>query len=156
MFSLRVEFPSGRYVAARSDDSSVPEWPPHPSRLFSALVAAAYQLSGGMSEARCRALTWLESQPAPDIFAPAADLQAAPVSYVPPGDCIERKGKKGEEKYEHPVHRWRQARYFPEARILGAASVQFFWPNDPGSDIRASLGEIAQGVSHVGTSHSMA
>jgi CRISPR-associated protein Csb2 len=156
MFALRVEFPSGRYLAASGNDPAVPEWPPHPSRLFSALVAAAYQLTGGMTAARRNALEWLESQPYPSIFAPHADLQAAAVSYVPPGDCVERKGKKGEERYEHPIHRWRQPRHFPEARILGEAAVQFFWGTDPDVNILSTLTEIAEGVSHVGTSHSMA
>ena len=156
MFSLRVEFPSGRYLAGQCDDPSMPEWPPHPSRLFSALVAAAYQSSGGMNDARRKALEWLESQPSPGIFAPEANVEQAPVSYVPPGDSVERKGKKGDEKYEHPVHRWCQARHFPEARIMGEAAVQFFWPNDADREIRCTLSEIAKGVCHVGTSHSMA
>lgn len=156
MFSLRVEFPSGCYFAASGNDPSAPEWPPHPARLFSALVAAAYQLSGGMTASRRSALEWLESQPSPRIFAPDADLQAAPVTYVPPGDNVERKGKKGEEKYEHPVHRWRQPRHFPEARVLGEPAVEFFWPTAPDPGILSALTEIAEGVSHVGTTHSMA
>ena len=156
MFSLRVAFPSGRYLAGSCDDPTMPEWPPHPSRLFSALVAAAYQSSGGMTDTKRRALEWLESQPSPSLFAPEANVQQAPVSYVPPGDCVERKGKKGEERFEHPVHRWCQARNFPEARIMGEPVVQFFWLNDAEPRIQAVLSTIAQGVSHVGTSHSMA
>lgn len=156
MFSLRVEFPSGHYLAACSDNPAQPEWPPHPARLYSALVAAAYRSSGGMTDARRESLEWLEAQAAPGIFAPAADLLAAPLAYVPPGDRVERKGKRGEEKYEHPVHRWRQPRHFPEVHILGEPFVQYFWHNSAPQETFAALHEIAQGVTHVGTSHSMA
>ena len=39
MFAIRVECLTGRYVATAYDDRSRAEWPPHPARLFSALVA---------------------------------------------------------------------------------------------------------------------
>ena len=43
MFVLRVTYLMGRVYSAAfddGDDKREPEWPPHPSRLFSALVAA--------------------------------------------------------------------------------------------------------------------
>ena len=39
MLTVEVDFLTGRYVAARHDDRNAPEWPPHPARFFSALVA---------------------------------------------------------------------------------------------------------------------
>ena len=60
---LRVFFPGGRYYAAESHDPSLPEWPPHPSRLFSSLVASAYRSGGGMTEVKRSALEWVESLP---------------------------------------------------------------------------------------------
>src|SRR4051794_35922119 len=40
MLALRVDFLTGRYVATAYNDRQQAEWPPHPARLFAALVAA--------------------------------------------------------------------------------------------------------------------
>ncbi|EPH07275.1 CRISPR-associated protein/csb2, dpsyc system protein [Propionibacterium sp. oral taxon 192 str. F0372] len=40
MLTIEVNFLTGRYVASAHDDRDEPEWPPHPARLFSALVSA--------------------------------------------------------------------------------------------------------------------
>lgn len=153
---LRVFFPSRQYYAAEAHDPSIPEWPPHPSRLFSALVASAYTTGSGMTPRKRKTLEWLESLPPPFISFPKAYLSIAPISYVPPGDVLGQKGKKGEEQYEHPIHRWRQPRHFPVATILGEPVVYFGWKEDPPEDFLFDLEQIAVGVTHVGTSHSMA
>lgn len=153
---LRVCFPSGCYYAAEAHDPCLPEWPPHPSRLFSALVASAYRSDSGITRLRRKALVWLESLPAPAIAAPIAERLRAPISYVPPGDMRRSKGKKRQKQYEHGVHRWRQPRHFPSASILGEPIVYYGWQEDPEVDLFAVLDEITAGVTHVGTSHSMA
>lgn len=153
---VRVSFPSGRYYAARADDPALPEWPPHPSRVFSALVAAAYRSGAGMAPMRRQALEWFEVLPPPQIAAPPADLTSAPNTYVPPADSVGRKGKKGQEEFEHGIHRWRQPRYFPSAIILGEPVVGYGWPLEADPSLLAVLSEIAAGVTHVGTSHAMA
>jgi len=153
---LRIDFPSGQYVAALSSDPSYPEWPPHPSRIFSAFVASAYQSRSGMTAHKRNALKWFETLPAPEIAAPEANLSQAPTAYVPPGDLKGRKGKTGEVIFEHGVHRWRQARYFPRANILGKPSLFYSWEKEPEQIILSALIEIAQGITHIGTSHSMA
>jgi len=153
---LQVFFPSGRYYAAETNDPSLPEWPPHPSRLFSALVASAYRSGSGITESKRKALKWLESQPPPVIASPDADLSPAYTAYVPPGDIQGRKGKRGQEEYEHGIHRWRQPRYFPSAFIMGEPVVYYNWKEDPEDDLLAVFDEITSGVTHVGTSHSMA
>ncbi len=153
---LRLTFPSGRYYAARAEEPSRPEWPPHPGRLYSALVAAAYRSGSGMTATRRAALEWLEQQPPPHIAAPHADLTAAPLCYVPPGDIRGQKGGKGEERYEHGLHRWRQPRHFPSAVILGDPCVWYGWELDPEARVFDHLTAIAAGITHLGTSHSMA
>ena len=40
MFAIAIELLAGRYTATRFNDRAEPEWPPHPARLFSAMVAA--------------------------------------------------------------------------------------------------------------------
>ena len=42
MLALRIDFLNGVYHAADPTAHSDPEWPPHPDRIFQALVAAAY------------------------------------------------------------------------------------------------------------------
>lgn len=153
---LRVFFPSGQYYAAEAHDPSKPEWPPHPSRVFSALVASAYHSGSGITDLKRKTLEWIESLPPPSISSPKAHLLQAPVSYVPPGDVLGQKGKIGDEQYEHPVHRWRQPRHFPVAIILGEPVVYYGWEEDPEENLLIVLGEITAGVTHVGTSHSMA
>ena len=152
---IRVDFPTGRCYSAQAHDPSSPEWPPHPSRLFAALVASGYRTGNGMTPQRRAVLELLEALSPPTIAAPAADLHQAPVTYVPPGDSVGRKGKKGQEQYEHGVHRWRQPRYFPKAIILGDPVMYYGWETDLQDDSISTIDGIAAGVTHLGTSHSM-
>ncbi len=73
MFAIRIEFLTGRYCAQAHTDREMPEWPPHPARLFSALVAA--WAADGQSPEERAALEWLEKLPAPLIHASAATAQ---------------------------------------------------------------------------------
>ncbi|HWP38060.1 MAG TPA: type I-U CRISPR-associated protein Csb2, partial [Gemmatimonadales bacterium] len=65
MLVLRVEFLAGVYMATRHNDPtrSAPEWPPHPDRLYSALVAAAAELDGSggtdLPSTAVQVLRWL-------------------------------------------------------------------------------------------------
>ena len=90
------------------------------------------------------------------ISAPDADLSPSPVSYVPPGDSRGKKGKRGEEEYEHGVFRWLQPRYFPCAIIMGDPVIYYAWEKEPENHLLVALQEISLSVTHVGTSHSMA
>lgn len=84
MLALEVEFLTGRYVATAFNDRASAEWPPHPSRLFSAFVATWAEADGTTEEAS--ALRWLEAQPAPRIVASEASPRTAVRSYVPVND----------------------------------------------------------------------
>ncbi len=42
MLALRIDFLNETYHAANPTAHTAPEWPPHPDRVFQALVAAAY------------------------------------------------------------------------------------------------------------------
>jgi len=153
---FKVSFLTGKYYAAEVHDPSSPEWPPHPSRLFSALVASAYSSKGGLTRQKKQVLEWLESLDAPAIAAASADTSKSLITYVPPGDIIGQKGGKGEEQYEHAFFRWCQPRYFPSAVILGEPSVYYGWPQEPDENIFSSIEEITTGITHIGTTHSMA
>lgn len=66
MLAIEVEFLTGRYAATAHNDRGRAEWPPHPARFFSALVAALYDHED-VDVAERDALLWLEQQPAPSL-----------------------------------------------------------------------------------------
>ena len=84
-FAIEVNFLTGRYVATHHNDRLSGEWPPHPARLFSAMVAT-WAEEGGDPEER-EALQWLESQGPPDIAASTAARRAAVPHFVPVNDA---------------------------------------------------------------------
>lgn len=75
MLAVAVELLTGRYIATAYNDRSQSEWPPHPARFFSALVATwANGEPGSPKWARERAaLEWLERQAPPTIYASGRD-----------------------------------------------------------------------------------
>ena len=66
MFAIEVNFLTLRYTATAFHNRRLPEWPPHPARLFSAMVA---EWAVDEDPAERAALEWLESQPPPAITA---------------------------------------------------------------------------------------
>ncbi len=88
MLAIEVELLTGRYVATRYNDRSRAEWPPHPARLFSALVAthcASAERPSGQREA----LLWFERQGSPLIRAsPPEEIaeREAYTTFVPVND----------------------------------------------------------------------
>ena len=84
-FGIEVNFLTGGYVATYYNDRRRSEWPPHPSRLFSALVATWAEDGGDPAERA--ALEWLESQGAPAIAASEAVPRRAVSHFVPVNDA---------------------------------------------------------------------
>lgn len=94
MLLVEVELLAGRYAATAHDDRRRAEWPPHPARFFSALVAALHDRDP-VDETERKALLWLERQPPPaldvdlgvdervgrrdvhDVFVPVNDVSVA-------------------------------------------------------------------------------
>lgn len=66
MLSIRVDLLTDRYYATAFNDRNRAEWPPHPGRLFSALVAV-WAEGEGPSEDESELLRWLEDQGAPEL-----------------------------------------------------------------------------------------
>lgn len=66
MLAVAVELLAGRYTATEFNDRNAPEWPPHPARLFSAMVAV-WADGDSPSLAEQAALEWLETQAPPAI-----------------------------------------------------------------------------------------
>jgi CRISPR-associated protein Csb2 len=66
MLAIEVELLGDRYVATEHGNRARAEWPPHPARFFSALVAALHDRSPVDTEERA-ALLWLEELAAPSL-----------------------------------------------------------------------------------------
>jgi len=66
MLAIEVELLTGRYAATAHNDRGRAEWPPHPARFFSALVAALHD-HDPVDQAEREALLWLERQDAPSL-----------------------------------------------------------------------------------------
>ena len=86
MFAIEVNFLTGRYVATAHYDRSRPEWPPHPARLFSALVAT-WADADLLDSAERKAIEWLESQQPPSICASEATPRRTVTHFVPVNDA---------------------------------------------------------------------
>ncbi|MFM2069039.1 MAG: hypothetical protein RLZZ584_3948 [Pseudomonadota bacterium] len=157
MLQLQLRFPSGRYYAASIADPRRPEWPPHPSRVFSALVAAAYAGGHTPTPVERNLLQCLEAAGPPALDFPDHDDSEAPDAFVPVNDENSRlhfNSKKG--KTRGVLLPNRQVRQFPSVFLLGAPVVTMTWALALDDAELAALDAIAARVSYVGTSHSMA
>jgi len=144
VLALRVSYLMGRIYSARFEDGdmkSEPEWPPHPSRLFSALTSAWGE--GGAEEYLRTALEWLESQPAPRILAGPQTVRKLVQAFVPVNDSK-----------TIPEDRPRKGRVFPSA-TLTYPDVYFIWDAQPDADLRNKLDCILQRTSSLGHSSSL-
>ena len=84
-FSIEVNFLTGRYVATCHNDRRESEWPPHPARLFSALVAS-WADADEPSRAEREALEWLEALQPPAISASGCAARTVVSQFVPVND----------------------------------------------------------------------
>ncbi len=138
MLAFEVEYLLGRVYAGDFSDRSEPEWPPHPSRLFSALSAA--HLEGNRSRKERRALEWLEQQGPPAIHAAQPGNANKVTVFVPtnyPDDGI-------------PELRGRQPRSFP-AQAPADPVVHFIWPEaHPDEEVICALDKLANRVGYLG------
>ena len=144
MLALRVSYLVGRVYSARFEDGDLkdePEWPPHPSRLFSALTSAWGE--GGAEEELRGALEWLERQPAPRILAGPHTVRKLVQVFVPVNDSK-----------TVPEDRPRKGRVFPSA-TLTYPDVYFIWDAAPEAGIRDGLDRILQRTSSLGHSSSL-
>jgi CRISPR-associated protein Csb2 len=144
MFALRVTYLMGRVYSAVFDDGDAkaePEWPPHPSRLFSALVSA-WGESGAEEQLR-PALEWIEQQEPPTIHAGDCTKRKLVQAYVPVNDSRTL-----------PEDRARKPRAFPSAS-LSNPDVYFVWCDNPPETIVPSLRAIIERTSSLGHSASL-
>lgn len=144
MLAIAVRYLTGRVVATDVGDRERPEWPPHPGRLFMALVAAWG--AGGRREEEKRALEWLEGQPAPALAYPEHVEAQAPPTFVPVNDP---------KTLCPPDVRQRAERRFPSVIPL-EDQVHFLWPESTASaEQEGALRSICGRVTYLGHSRTL-
>jgi CRISPR-associated protein Csb2 len=129
MFGLGMELLMRRAVISQWDNREEPEWPPHPDRLFMALVAA-WGESGEDTDGKA-ALRWLESLGPPALRVSMEFWKRTSyTTYVPVNDhCspISKKGKTETPLGSLPFGRARNSRYFP-AIFPDDPTFYLVWP----------------------------
>lgn len=175
MLAIKVEYLTGVCMATRHNDPSrsTPEWPPHPDRLYSALVAAASEPANNgnkdtiIPDDKKEALKWLAKQGAPELAVSEAYRREAPEVHMPTNpheDEVWQKPKKGKPRAPQksfdlmtllPVHRKKAALPIP-AVIPDDPTVYFIWPKaDPDESVLSTLKTICERVTCLGRSRSL-
>jgi CRISPR-associated protein Csb2 len=145
MLAFCIEYLSGQVYAADYWDRDRAEWPPHPARFFSALMAACY--AADFQEPGLHALRWLEQQGPPAIAASEAHERQVVTVYVPINDP-----PRGSIL---PEVRPRQPRSFP-CMIPEDPRVHLIWADAvPENAIRTLLARMAAQVTALGSARSL-
>jgi CRISPR-associated protein Csb2 len=146
---LEIEYLLGVGFAARSPASEVPDWPPEPDRVFSALVASWGARGEPIGERD--ALEWLEAQASPEIAASAGFPRTVATVFVPPNDP--ETARVGDPAVM-PSFRRRQPRRFPAYRP-DDPTVRLVW-RDAAVDAAtlAALNALAADTAYIGHSSS--
>jgi CRISPR-associated protein Csb2 len=144
MLAIAVRYLTGRVVATDVGDRERPEWPPHPGRLFMALVAAWG--AGGRREAEQRSLEWLERQTAPSLAFPDHIEAPALPTFVPVNDP---------KTLCPPEIRQRAERRFPSVVPVDDL-VHFIWSAvEAPAELVEPLGNLCGRVTYLGHSRTL-
>lgn len=168
MFAIEVEYLTGRAVATERHKREEAEWPPHPGRLYSALVDAAFQAVSADGETLPddirAALEWLEKQEAPLLAVSEAQRRDVMQVFVPVNDAVTPPMKAGKVPSAGqikdalavlPDGRGRQPRYFPTV-IPDKPLVYFVWENAPDAEThRPAFDRLTAFVPYLGHSSSL-
>jgi CRISPR-associated protein Csb2 len=147
MFALGIHYLTGYATATDTSSRERAEWPPHPARVFMALVAAHYE--GAVVEpdtAERAALEWLEALPPPAFKASDAESRRVVTHYVPVND-----------KASPPNSPNRQPRTFPKIRPQDDTAF-LIWESAVANEVAihaAALARLCEKVTRVGHSTSL-
>jgi CRISPR-associated protein Csb2 len=120
--AISVSFIRGTFDASSVRDNARHEWPPHPARLFNALVDTA--ANTGQLETVKDALRWLETQPAPQIILSTSNAkQSERVAYVPTNQHVSKSADVWKTNYPGRVSKG--PRSWP--RTIAGDRVLFVW-----------------------------
>jgi CRISPR-associated protein Csb2 len=151
MLALGIHYLTGYATATSVGSRDEAEWPPHPGRVFMALVAALYEtkpLPGDIEYAASwqeerAALEWLEALDAPSLkVSEHFDIRSVVTSYVPVND-----------KLSFPANK--QPRTFPKVRPHDP-NLFLIWPDaTPSNAHKNALYRLCQKVTRIGHSSSL-
>jgi CRISPR-associated protein Csb2 len=85
MLGLEIRLLTERFASGTVEDPRVPEWPPHPARVYSALVAALYDVPEPPQD-EVDALEWLARAGPPEVLASDAWPRHLGNVFVPTND----------------------------------------------------------------------
>ena len=142
-------------MMSRWENREEAEWPPHPDRVFMALVAAWGET--GEDNRGGAALRFLETLGPPAIqVVETASIRTPFISYVPVNDDCSPIGKKGKPETQMgsiPIGRLRQPRAFP---VATPSDPTFFliWRDTNLGEHRAALETMCECVTYLGHSAS--
>jgi len=138
MLVLAAGFSTERFFANAFDERNVSEWPPHPTQVFSALVAAHYEDPPVDVAGERAVLEWLEGLGAPLIScAPAPEREAAT-----PSESLNNVSRLDEKELNLEASR--------------EATVFFSWPKVTATQgQRRTLNALAARVGLLGRSSSL-
>lgn len=162
MLAIRCQFLQGTYQASPPGQLAESEWPPHPGRLHTALVASGWAWGGdSFPDEAADALAWLEGQPAPAILTPpgSSHVRGAPTTFVPRnltprevGTLVGHLRAGRDSAFQRDSGR--VSRTFP-TRVVGDEPVWFVWREARPSAGRArALQRLAGELQYLGSSRS--
>lgn len=163
-FCVEIRFLSRGFAATAHDDWRRAEWPPHPARLFSAMVNE-WALAGKSQRERA-ALEWMETLPPPDIYDPGRDVRSDYVVYVPE-NRFETVGTQqyanlmgGKEGISGLAIRGPAETRSKKPRTMPSSSpneetAAFIWREGADADTLESIDAILSRVSRLGRSSSL-
>ncbi len=158
MFSIGMRFLTGRYYAQDPRYPGVqPEWPPHPDRLYSALVAAAFGRHVELPQDERDALLWLERLAPPEwsgVLDVGEGRVMAPV-YVPTNaiDLPTTNTKRFSSNLKSlPEFRERHPRGFASVAVENPG--YWVWPDADPMEHYPALQRLVNGVGRLGASAS--
>jgi CRISPR-associated protein Csb2 len=142
MLAITFEFLTGvAYLDGRAAGrQGKAEFPPHPDRVFMALVAAW----GGGDDVERSALQWLESAGSPSIVASESRDRPTLTVYSPGNDDLQNYDN-GERNVDRRA----------SSTVPDSPRVTYAWDSDPPQDIRRSLDGLLTRLVYLGRSESM-
>jgi len=159
MFGFTIRYLRGSVTAAdvsRGSEKDLVEWPPHPDRLFCALVQA--WADAGCPAAGRTALEWLEGLGPPLLRCGNVLSSHSVQHYVPVNDnwsLVNNKGKPFALIQESLLTRDRKPRRFAVG-TLSEEVVHLWWPDAaPTPELASTLGDLARGIACLGHSSSL-
>ncbi len=150
MLTLGIRYLTGCVVASNVADRRHVEWPPHPGRIFMALVAAHFQTSKDVQERA--ALEWLESLAAPQVYASRHIERPCVTHYVPVND--QAGPSKAPIQSATGLTRARQPRTFARA-WLEDDTAYLVWPDARPETHFLALEKLCTKVTRIGHSASL-